>query len=243
MYLPDDVKSKVEKLLALAESSNPHEAALAMEKAQEILHRYNMSREDLKPGEQAPTIIHETVQLFEHPYGPLRWRYLLIGIIARNNFCEALASRNWSILVGRKQDIETVMWLYQHLEPRIYSMANRAVLTYRDQRREAGYIGAPWGRSSYASFRNNYLKGVAVGIDTKLQKMRESMAQNNLAIVLYNEEAIAQYVKDVFKPRQMSDDSVANAHAFARGVMDGENMSWAKPLEDKEVKTTAGLLG
>ena len=66
MHLPEDLRRKIEKLLALAESSNQHEAAAAMGKAQEILNRYNLTRDDVQPSEEKPDIVHKWVELFKH---------------------------------------------------------------------------------------------------------------------------------------------------------------------------------
>ena len=43
MYLPAEVREKIEKLLALTVSSNEHEAALAMEKTQAVVAENNHS--------------------------------------------------------------------------------------------------------------------------------------------------------------------------------------------------------
>ena len=94
MHLPEEMRSKIEKLLALTESSNVHEAALAMEKAQELLNRYNLSRADVQPSEQKPDIVHEWYPLFEHAHGPKEWRYALVGHIAKHNLCDVLYSRH-----------------------------------------------------------------------------------------------------------------------------------------------------
>ena len=47
-YSREDIADKVNKLLALANSSNEHEAKLAATRAMEMLAKYNLSGDDLK---------------------------------------------------------------------------------------------------------------------------------------------------------------------------------------------------
>ena len=232
MHLPEQVRSKIEKLLALTESSNVHEAALAMEKAQELLNRYNLSRADVQPSEQKPDIVHEWYPLFEHAHGPKEWRYDLVRAIAKHNLCDVLYSTHKVILIGRAQDHETVMWLYNHLAPRLYTMADTAVRGYRDERRSLGLRGAPRGGQSYASYRNNYLRGAVAGIAARLHSLKEAMAESSLAIILYNAEALIEYRDEQF-PRlgTISHRSHGNSGAYAKGRIDGRAMTWGRPLE------------
>jgi hypothetical protein len=51
MSIDHKITDKIEKLLRLSESSNEHEAEVAMKKAMSLLAEYNLTREDIK-GEQ-----------------------------------------------------------------------------------------------------------------------------------------------------------------------------------------------
>lgn len=55
------ISEKIRRLLALSTSENPHEAALAAAKAQELLHRYNLEVSDIK-AEQKPGFIQDFFQ-------------------------------------------------------------------------------------------------------------------------------------------------------------------------------------
>ena len=235
MHLPDNIRQKIEKLLALAESTNPHEAAAAMEKAQEILNRYNLSRDDVQPGQAKPDITHERIELFAHARGSKEWRYSLTHVLAQFNLCQALFSRHIAILIGRPQDIETVTWLYNHIAPRLYSMADVAVLEYRDWRKQEGYHGVPRGSQSYAAYRNNFLLGAVSGIARRLELMKETMANGTKVIVIYNREILAEYQAKAFpKLISMNSKRWLNTRAFDKGREAGENMTWGKPIEDKQ---------
>ena len=46
--IKEELIDKIKKLLALADSSNPNEAAVALSRAQKLMERYNIEAVDLK---------------------------------------------------------------------------------------------------------------------------------------------------------------------------------------------------
>ena len=58
----DDIKDKIAKLLALADSSNENEAKAALLKARELMARYKLSMSDFVPENEA--VVKETIGIF-----------------------------------------------------------------------------------------------------------------------------------------------------------------------------------
>lgn len=68
----DNIKHRVKKLLALSHSTNEHEAALALDKARELMEAYNLSEED------CTTYISEVKCLKSEPL----WRFIVASSVA-----------------------------------------------------------------------------------------------------------------------------------------------------------------
>lgn len=78
---------KIEKLLKLSSSSNENEARSAMMKAQELMAKYEIKREQLKDGEQQerPVVSFSSVAFRDE------WIQMVSGVIADNFRCRRLS--------------------------------------------------------------------------------------------------------------------------------------------------------
>ena len=80
-FAPEAIASKIQKLLALSDSSNEHEASLAAERASALLAKYNLSLSDL-PGE-----VEETGHQIDFTKCSSPWVRMVWQAVARLNFC------------------------------------------------------------------------------------------------------------------------------------------------------------
>lgn len=108
---------KVAKLLRLATSSNPHEAALAASRAQEIIDRFNIEAAALaldgKPSNTSEPIKDFGADPLEEKHSTWRWRFL--STVVRMNGCKAyLCSKQYKI-IGRPSDVQTVRYFFAWL--------------------------------------------------------------------------------------------------------------------------------
>lgn len=125
----DEALNKVRKLLALAKSDNPHEAANAAAAAQAIMDKFALDSALLElsnPAEQ-PT---EPVQKFESALNPgdskvATWKVRLASGISRANGCRILLYGPNIRVVGRASDAETVRYFYSYLSNAIDYIAKR----------------------------------------------------------------------------------------------------------------------
>lgn len=167
--------AKVRKLLRLGESTNVHEAALAMARAQEIMERYRIEQSMLSletPGSEEPD---EPIEDFgnkdaELDAGLLRrqWKISLASHLARHNQCRIYLSRKWRAqkshhtieLVGRPTDADTVRYLFGYIC------------------RELERLVAEAGKGCGKTWRANFLLGGVQCVGDRLREMREQVRKD-----------------------------------------------------------------
>jgi hypothetical protein len=116
---------KAAALLRLAQSDNPHEAALAASRAQEIIDRYklNLAALDSAPSEEPA----EEISNFKDD--PLDdgsiWKALLAQSIARVNQCQVYRMSGHVHLIGRPSDVAIIRPFYAYLAGEIERLASR----------------------------------------------------------------------------------------------------------------------
>lgn len=112
----DQAIEKATKLLRLATSSNPHEAALAASRAQEIIDRFNIEAASLSlDGKQS--VPDEPVKNFDND--PLEgsfatWKWRFLATLAKLNAVKVY-KQNGFCLLGRPSDVQTVRYFYAWL--------------------------------------------------------------------------------------------------------------------------------
>ena len=82
----DKIIEKIKKLLALAESSNENEAALAAERVQDLLAKYNLTHMDLKEEVDEEFVTDADVEVRTDVGGAI-WQRPLRSAVARLYFC------------------------------------------------------------------------------------------------------------------------------------------------------------
>jgi hypothetical protein len=116
---------KAAALLRLAQSDNPHEAALAASRAQEIIDRYklNLAALDSTPSEEPA----EEIRNFKDD--PLDngglWKALLAQAVANVNQCKVYTSGGSVHIIGRPSDVAIVRPFYSYLATECERLASR----------------------------------------------------------------------------------------------------------------------
>ena len=108
-----NIFEKINKLLALANSSNENETTVAAQKASLLLAQYNLSLADL--GSQDLTDITELV--VETTTRFISWKMLLLGGIAEANGCQAFRNNyNGNMrLIGSHASLIVCQNMYEYL--------------------------------------------------------------------------------------------------------------------------------
>lgn len=166
-----DVVDRIRKLLALSTSSNPHEAALAAERALAIAQRHNLDLSRIGGPLEGPFV--------ERAYdvgGAAQWRWLLMSAIARAHFCCAL--RRWAggrsqaqmFLLGEPHNVAVCGFLYEYLRREIDRLADRGW-------RRASYV---YGEHVEArAWKRDFRRGAVLTIGDRLRERGDRFAEES----------------------------------------------------------------
>ncbi|NDD31669.1 MAG: DUF2786 domain-containing protein [Proteobacteria bacterium] len=180
----DEALRKVASLLKLANSNNANEAALAAQRAQEIMAKFQLDSAMLDVDAGAKAEPDEPILDFGKKGAPLddtggkksTWRIRLADHIARANGCRIYLSGARTQIVGRPSDADTIRYLFAYLTKEVDRLCDR----------EGKGCGTTW--------RNNFRLGVVDTIAEKLQEARrvvhaqarEEVRNNPLALMRVN---------------------------------------------------------
>lgn len=164
---------KAAALLRLAQSDNPHEAALAAARAQEIIDRYKLNIASATTDNAAAVESSEPVQNFDRD--PLaqdatvqRWKcYLAMGI-AKGNQCMVYTCGTAICLIGRASDVATVRYFFTYLVGEIERLAEKHC------------------RGCGRTYWNNFRIGAAETVTQRLEESRAQTIENVKAEALAN---------------------------------------------------------
>ncbi len=157
----DAVLKKIRKLLALAKSTNPHEAAAAAGAAARLMEEHDVSEATIEAHDGEPIV---DVSVF-NALRPMAWRHELFFQLAKHHGCRPLmvtfgggASREYH-LVGRRADVELVRVLFAWLDVEIARLVDRSGLR---------------GRTPRASFAFGVVRGVQAQLEATRAEVRAS---------------------------------------------------------------------
>jgi len=107
----EEAIEKARKLMALGSSDNEHEAAMAMQRAQELLSRFEIEMaslgEDTTAGEP-----YKEHGIPASKRNMVHWKRIAMGGIAKANGCDIYLHDNKIVLCGKHSDIEKCRMIY-----------------------------------------------------------------------------------------------------------------------------------
>jgi len=156
--------AKVEKLLALARSANEHEAALAMQKANELIDKYNLrQRTDDSERRYRHAIINSGKRRlagWQRLIGAILRDFFYVRVVMAEAYDPASNEHHKTIdLFGLAENVAVAEYCYAFLEREL------AVLWQRHQTRF---------RRGGITEKNSYYLGVLAGFQQKLQAQQEA---------------------------------------------------------------------
>ena len=202
------ITEKIQQLLAMAEhpNSNENEAAIALEKAQELLLRHNLTRADVMTGgpEATPAGIGKLDRTETDGYV---WKRFLVSVLADANLCKVIGSpseKTWH-LFGAYDNVRAVLEMYNWITLQLVFMANREFRAYKND--EGTERGQTW--------KAGYYQGAILSIKKRLDKPLEEFAQGpGHALVIQNKADLSTAVHKIF-PR------LSNRRSYASSSRDG----------------------
>lgn len=216
----DHVLERVAKLLALAESSNEHEAQAAMSAAQRLMLKHNL---------EGLVERRETYYEFRHlgePSGRIpECERMLASILADHFFVEVIWVPVWRPLEGKRGSVLEVCGTRANLELAEYV---RAFVMQTGERLWREYRGA---RRVPARERQRFLAGVVTGFRDKLE--REQKKNRAAGLVWQGDGALHDYLR-VRHPHVRYSRHAANTRgeAYARGREAGQRLVLQRGLRE-----------
>lgn len=220
--IKEQVLEKCRKLKALAGSSNPHEAKLALTRMQAILAKNGLEESDLEKNEFGQLF-------FEYHGGP--WARHIVGGIAALYFCKVMyrpSRSNKAIytLVGTPTNTAFVKELSLDILQRVHYAARRVAL-YNNE---------------ITSFRNGAAMEIAFKCSALIKAAKDSgkiedSDENGTALVLgdyyqRNEKAIDKWMKENIGPTRpgRTRASKVDPASYQKGLLYGSTVELQKKV-------------
>lgn len=224
--IPEPIIQKIQRLFNLAESSNQHEAALALQKALELMAKYSVEEIDLKKAERGK-VEHIDIPI----YGKVRqaWELDLAFGMAPIFNCKHLVGWRLHTIIGRKKDIELFEYLFIQLRSKLLELAYIETGKWTAKMKELGkdprkQVGAIHPKR----YRTGWIAGAVTSILKFLQIKYQALqveSETFGAIVLSSKADNDKYVADIFgKLRTMSWGDRVHARAYEDGVEAGKKI-------------------
>lgn len=239
--MPDtSLLERIKKLLRMASSGSgatENEAAVALQKANELLLRHNLTLADinLKDSEAADArLAHEDMEVLNED-----WRVDLIRAIASANLCHVIRVKlphsqqhmTWVPtkvhLIGTETNRLVVKELYLWISEQIEGKYGLYLQAYRE---EFGVYGRPrQSDKKPREFRYGFFMGITRRLVERIegQKVRAGNLQGCTALVLAHDEKNKQYARDHWNLVKGEGQRIqADAGAYRVGVKSGDRVSF-----------------
>jgi hypothetical protein len=225
---------KVRKLLALSESPNEHEAALAAEKAQDLMLRHGIDMAQIAISQGAGTIGVDDARV-EGRIDP--WRRQLAASIAKSMGGRVVFTRYYAIpsvmsFFGPAGGAQSIAALYRHLEARLVTISAIATANRRER--------SVHGRT----YRTSFLLGAVDRLDWWLSRHRAQVttdASSRALVIIAS--ALDRAVEERFgRLRTDRDVDPSSLHwdAYTRGEKAGATVDLgSKRVGDRQAAGTS----
>ena len=219
--------ARVNKLLSLASSTNEHEAALAMQRAQEILTKHRLDR-----------VQHAQKSACDFWFVPLRTKRVdaptkIIFSILRSFyfvkpiFTDYFDAKDLQVykaydVAGNTEDLQMAEYVYEFLNRTVESLWGE----HQRQTRAKGGV------------KRSYCLGVLRGFQQKLtdSQTKVKMDSGSQALVVQENKALEDFLSNRY-PRLVSGAGIAGARhrdSYSAGVDDGKRIVLNKPISTSD---------
>ena len=234
--IEEAILTKIQKLLNLKVGAEQigslHEAENAAIRVTELLLKYNLELEDVtgfvKP--DAKDIRRFNEEGIINPKNEGKWIHALYNILCKYNFCKMITNTSkyntkadYAILIGTKDNVESVKFLAEQLEARIRT-AEKGAWTRNNSREKRN------------TFRRGFFQGAVFGIHSQLMEKRamEQMQNNKVtALVLSRDTKLKEFIQNEFSrlTQGKANRGLSGANGHSMGYETGKNMNINKGVE------------
>lgn len=227
---------RVEKLLALAESSNEHEAMLAMERAYHLLHKYNLDS-FAKGFDKALTyLIIETklkkVSSCQSHLASLLQEFYFVEVVfaflydpSKNEVFKTIE------LFGTEENVKMAEYVFYYLSHTIDNL-------WKDYQKRTG---------QKVKFKKSYQLGLIKGLSDKLNefKQQHSKVSEYGLIVSTNKRKLNKFVANRYPKlrKSLSHSTSLYSNIYEQGRVKGKDIVIKKGVESKNSKRPNIFLG
>jgi hypothetical protein len=239
----EKIIERIQKLLALAQSSNVHESATAAGQAAKLMAEHELDMADLQQHaaqKEAPEAIELNVAMASASKQVDRWRGLLADGIASGFGCHIWWHRYWAEIngtravvaqlriLGRKSNVQTCVYLYSYLEKEVARLAHEAW---------AAQVPRPLA-SAAVRWRNSFQMGAASEIAKRIKEMRaevnraascDASRSTALVVVQQRQEEVTKAYADFSRKARLRSMGAAShktdVDAYLRGRDAGAEVS------------------
>lgn len=222
----ESIIEKAQKLLAMAEdtAATANEKLVAAAKVSKLMFQFNLDMSELKLEEQQPY----TDQTFSLGTA-YKWRLMLAVLLCKFNFCEHVTHSTKFRVVGRKDNIEWVIWLHKHIRKQIEHMAEEYLA--KTLQGKSDYFVKTYKGQLYTSF----CKGCVDTIHMRLQQERDELLQddNNRALVVVEDSALREHLLELvpnLRIRQEHNQKIWG-NAYGSGREAAQNISMRRQIQ------------
>ncbi len=219
---------RVHKLLALANSSNPNEAAAAMQKVQELYLKYNLEEITEKRDKDCQVRLirfgRKRLERFHYLACSILSDFYFVDVIYGSLFdSEALTEYRTAEVLGTKQNVLMAEYVYHFL-------FQQAEQFWKHRRKEGG------------GSRSSFFLGVFSGFQEKLKEQKEAMVstiqregsseQKNALAVLENDPVLDAFVRTRYPRlrRFYRENVLRDQTSFEAGREKGRDIVLHRPI-------------
>lgn len=203
---------KIKKLLALSESSNEHEAKLAMLKAQELLVKHKISLKEIEEHRDINVMEGKTNITFRQG----KWKAKLAGVIAENFGCYHFFYTNKThaiVFMGKNEDVAVCTIVLEYAIDCINSVVKKLRYEYSKD----GY--------STKGLEGDYALGFIEGLEYAFEKQKQANQEWGLILVKDKEVVEAYKQKEFGGSLNTSTKLQGFNDVYFQGVEDGKKFS------------------
>ncbi|HMU38327.1 MAG TPA: DUF2786 domain-containing protein [Pseudomonadota bacterium] len=218
---------RIARLLSLAESQNLHEAESAMQKAQDLLLKYNLELPTQK------TTSHSFLHLGKPARRVDEHLRLIAMVLGRYFFVETIWVKSFDVqtglrgsileILGRPENLEMAAYVYEFLSQqaeRLWSEHKRGLANRRDRR--------------------TFLSGVISGFSNRLKQ--QNLAQQEQGLVWVADAELSHYLRQRYPNiRHVRSKGQPKNSARSAGERAGERLVLHKPLTQAASLRTQNL--
>lgn len=223
--MKNKIINKIKKLLALSESSNEHEAKVALIKSQELLIKHKLSIKDIK--EYKDIKINVIENKTNVSFTKAKWKGRLAYVIGENFGCYSYfkTRRNNTVtFMGKDEDVTVCTIVLDYAIDCINNSIKKLKYQYYKK------------HSTVKGLENDYALGFIEGLENAFEKQK--MSNQEWGLVLVKDQAVIDRYKGMkFKGSlNISRNFKGFNEVYQQGIEDGKKFSITDKVEEGEEK-------